>query len=211
MGFFDDVVKTVSAVNPAAAFSNLAAGSTMSALSGLGRTEGLDGARGDMALATKEANEYLKQAYDKQMGMAEPWQNAGLAALAGLNNYNPANDPGYQFRLNQGLGGINSALAARGMGNSGAALKALTRFNQDFASNEYGNGWNRLYNIAGLGQNAFQNAGNWAGQYGRGVAENKMAQGGANVGYNIARGNQGKELLGQGLKFGTSLLGLAGF
>lgn len=52
-------------------------------------------------------------------------------------------DPGYQFRLGEGAKAIENSAAARGMQLSGANLKGLTRFNQDFASNEYGNAWNR--------------------------------------------------------------------
>lgn len=48
-------------------------------------------------------------------------------------------DPGYQFRLEQGEQGINRAAAARGGQYSGATLKALSRFNSNLASQEYGN------------------------------------------------------------------------
>jgi hypothetical protein len=141
------------------------------------------------------------------MGLAKPWQDAGVAALAGLQNYDPTKEAGYQFGLNQGLNGINQSLAARGLGNSGAALKALTRFGNDYASTKYQDGWNRLYNLAGLGQNAYQNAAGYAGAYGQGAANNKMQQGQANVGYGIARGNQANNLLGQGLQLGGTILG----
>jgi hypothetical protein len=187
-------------------------GGALSSIAGIGNTEGMDGARSDMANATMEANNYLKNAYDSQMGFAKPWEQAGLAGLAGLQNFNYQQDPGYQFRLNQGLNGINNSLAARGMANSGRALKALTGYNQDFASNEYQNAYNRNFNtmsaLAGMGQNAYQNMGNWAGQYGQGAANNKMQLGQANAGYNIARGNQSKDLLGQGLGFAAKFLGL---
>lgn len=52
-------------------------------------------------------------------------------------------DPGYQFRLSQGADAIENSAAARGMQLSGANLKALNRFGQGFASNEYSNAWNR--------------------------------------------------------------------
>jgi hypothetical protein len=52
-------------------------------------------------------------------------------------------DPGYQFRLGEGSKAIENSAAARGMQLSGANLKGLQRYNQDFASNEYGNAWNR--------------------------------------------------------------------
>jgi hypothetical protein len=197
-------------LNPVAALQGAMGDPVQGALSGITNpfgTEGLDGARSDMDRAQSEANRYLKEAYDSQMGFAKPYQEAGLSALAQLQNYDPTKEAGYQFGLNQGLSGIDRSMAARGMGNSGAALKALTRFGNDYASTKYNDGYNRLMGMAGLGQNAYQNMGNWAGAYGQGVANNKMAQGQANMGYQVARGNQGKELLGQGLKFGASLLG----
>lgn len=58
-------------------------------------------------------------------------------------------EPGYQFRLDQGLKGINNQLLARGGNDSGAALKALQRYAQDYASNEYGNAYNRFTNDQG--------------------------------------------------------------
>lgn len=51
--------------------------------------------------------------------------------------------PGYQFRLAEGMKGVENSGAARGMQLSGAGLKAINRFNQDFASNEYGNWFNQ--------------------------------------------------------------------
>jgi hypothetical protein len=74
-------------------------------------------------------------------------------------------DPGYQFRMDEGIRGLDRSAAARGNLFSGAAMKALNRYNQDFASNEYGNAYNRYNNdqtnvfnrlaaISGIGQSA---------------------------------------------------------
>jgi hypothetical protein len=46
-------------------------------------------------------------------------------------------DPGYEFRRSEGNRGIEQSAAAGGSLNSGASLKALNRFNQDTASNEF--------------------------------------------------------------------------
>jgi hypothetical protein len=78
--------------------------------------------------------------------------------------YNYA-DPGYAFRLQQGTQGLQNSAAAQSGALSGAALKDLLTFNQDYASTEYGNAFNRyqtqqgnifsrLSDIAHLGQNA---------------------------------------------------------
>lgn len=74
-------------------------------------------------------------------------------------------DGGYDFRMGEGQKGVGNQLAASGNLLSGAAMKALTRFNQDFASNEYNNAYgrftndqnslyNRLSDTQGAGQNA---------------------------------------------------------
>lgn len=52
-------------------------------------------------------------------------------------------DPGYQFRRAEGTRGIEQSAAAGGSLQSGASLKALTRFNQDTASDEYGKAFGR--------------------------------------------------------------------
>lgn len=93
-------------------------------------------------------------------------------------------DPGYEFRLGQGQRALESSAAARGGLLSGAAAKALTKYNQDFASNEYQNAYNRftndqtnmfnrLANIAGVGQTATNQLGqasqNYANQAGNAI------------------------------------------
>lgn len=74
-------------------------------------------------------------------------------------------DPGYQWRVQQGLQGVANTAAAGSGSLSGPALKALLEYNQGAASGEYGaafdrfqtqqgNIFQRLSAIAGMGQNA---------------------------------------------------------
>lgn len=119
-----------------------------------------------------------------------PYREAGTSALAKImagtdtngefsQKFDPsklATDPGYQFRLDQGIKGIDRSAAASGMAGSGAVLKALARFNQGTASDEYNAAYgrftgeqtskfNRLASLAGIGQtatNATQQAGTTA-------------------------------------------------
>jgi hypothetical protein len=60
--------------------------------------------------------------------------------------------PGYQFQVAEGEKGVMNNLSALGMKNSGAALKALTRFRTGLADQTYGNYLNRLSGLAGTGQ-----------------------------------------------------------
>lgn len=52
-------------------------------------------------------------------------------------------DPGYAFRMSEGLKALDRTAAARGGLISGGALKAASRYGQDMASQEYQNAFNR--------------------------------------------------------------------
>jgi len=65
------------------------------------------------------------------------------------------NDPGYQFRLQQGEKALQASAAARGNLLTGDTAKAIQGYGQDYASNEFQNLWNRA-----LTQNQTQNATN---------------------------------------------------
>ena len=80
----------------------------------------------------------------RQQFIADNPQSQGDGRLLrDFTNADFVRDPGYNFRMAEGEKGINRALAARGGFDSGSALKSLNRFNQDFASNEFGNAFNR--------------------------------------------------------------------
>jgi hypothetical protein len=69
------------------------------------------------------------------------------------------NDPGYQFRLQQGTDRLQNAASARGTLNDSGTLKALLDYGQDAASQEYANVWQRDFNTYGA------NRANAADQY----------------------------------------------
>jgi hypothetical protein len=60
-------------------------------------------------------------------------------------------DPGYQFRLQQGMQGVQNSAAAQGKGLSGATLRALAKYGSGLASQEYGNAYNRYAQDRGFG------------------------------------------------------------
>jgi len=85
-------------------------------------------------------------------------------------------NPAYQFQLKQGQQALDRSAAARGMGYSGAQMKAAQQFGQGLASQEYDKQYNRAsgefgdyYNrLAGLSQGGQQAAGSMSqagGQY----------------------------------------------
>lgn len=92
-----------------------------------------------------------------------------------FNNALFEKDPGYQFRMDEGARAVDSSAAARGGLLSGAALKAMQRYGQGFASNEYDNAYNRFTNDQG---NRYNRLASMAGQ------------GQVQVGNSAARGSQ---------------------
>ena len=77
----------------------------------------------------------------------QPFSMAGFDPNSLMRNFGAADfqtDPGYNFRLSEGLKAIDRQAAARGGLISGAGLKAAGRFGGDLASQEYGNAFNRF-------------------------------------------------------------------
>ena len=62
------------------------------------------------------------------------WALNELKSRLSSPNLNVASEPGYKFGLDQGMQALNNQLGARGMRNSGAALKAATRYGEDYGS-----------------------------------------------------------------------------
>jgi hypothetical protein len=99
-------------------------------------------------------------------------------------------DPGYQFRLKEGMQGLERSAAARGGLLSGATLKGITRYGQDAASQEFTNAFNRYQaertgtlnpyqSMAGMGQSVANQVGNMGMNYANQAGE--AYQGAANA------------------------------
>ena len=94
----------------------------------------------------------------------------------GVSNYGFLNSPQYQFLQKQGQQALDRSAAARGMGYSGAQMKAAQQFGQGLASQQYdkeysrasdefSNYYNRLAALAQGGQQAVQATGNQGARY----------------------------------------------
>ena len=89
------------------------------------------------------------------------------------------NNPAYKFQLQQGQRALDSSAAARGMGYSGAQMKAAQQFGQGLASQEYDKQYGRasqefgdyFNRVAGLSQGG-QQAANTLGSQGSNYAQN---------------------------------------
>lgn len=130
--------------------------------------------------AADRAAELQREQFDRQVELQEPWRQAGINALNKMQSGDVMGqmDPSYQFRLGEGLKALDRQAAARGGLISGGALKAAQRYGQDFASTEFGNAYNRLAGLAGVGQTATGAMSNAAGTYGAN-AGNLMTSAGA--------------------------------
>jgi hypothetical protein len=121
-------------------------------------------------------------------------------------------DPGYGFRMSEGMKALERSAAARGGLLSGSTLKGITRFGQDTASNEYLNAFNRyqtnranqlnpLQSLYGGGQSSANVLSNAAGQTGQGIGNAELAGGQARASSYMNMANA----LNQGLSTGANL------
>lgn len=154
--------------------------------------------------AAAQANALQKQMYEESVARSEPFYQAGVSGMTELQRlmglggdagsqgygsltqgYSPemlTEDPSYQFRQTEGQKAIDRAMAAGGKTFSPEAVKALQGYNQNLASTEYGQAfdrnratqgdlYNRLAGISGTGQqqvSGLQQAGqSYAGNVGQ--------------------------------------------
>lgn len=127
-----------------------------------------------MARAAEQAIAEEQRQFDLTRADWQPWMDLGKGAITNLSD--PAKNflasPNYDWVKSEGMRDVGNTFSARGMGQSGNALKALTEFNQNLASNEFMNWTNTELAKAGLGTtgtgqvtNARQNATNATGNY----------------------------------------------
>jgi hypothetical protein len=113
-------------------------------------------------------------------------------------------DPSYQFRLGEGMKALERTAAARGGLISGGALKAAQRYGQDVASTEFGNAYNRLAGLAGVGQTATGAMGNAANAYGTNAGNLMTGAGAARASGYVGGANALTSGLGQYMNYTQS-------
>ena len=143
--------------------------------------------------SVRDTNALQERMFNQTREDQTPYRLAGYGALEQIQNLlkNPSSitsQPDYQFGLDQGTRALNSGAAARGMNYSGAQAKALSKFGTDYASTKLNDSYNRLANIAGLGQVGVngQNNQNYANQ----VGANNISLGNARAGASMYNGRQ---------------------
>lgn len=183
------------------------------------------------AAATEKGIEAQERMFERQVALQEPWRLAGVTALNKLvpmsMEYQPFTerefqaDPGYAFRLKEGLRALDRSAAARGGLLSGNQLRGVTEYGQNLASQEYTNAFNRyqaeraarmqpLQSLAGVGQSASNTLAGAAGQLGTGIA-NAYGQLGAGTAsaYGQLGQNVGANLIGAGNARASGYMGMA--
>ena len=149
------------------------------------------------AEAADRATAEQRRQFERQMELQEPFRQAGANALPELieaSRYTPFDmeqfqqDPGYAFRMREGLKALDRTAAARGGLLSGAQLRGVTRYGQELGSQEYTNAFNRyqaeraarlnpLQSLVGMGQTNAATMAQQAGQAGQNIGAN-IIQGG---------------------------------
>jgi hypothetical protein len=164
-----------------------------------------------------------REIFEKQTELQKPFREAGLAGqnrlmellgiggtagAPGYGKYATAEfgadkfktDPGYAFRMSEGMKALERSAAARGGLLSGATLKGTQRFGQDLASQEYQNAFNRyqaeragtlnpFQALAGTAQSGANVLGQQAGQMGSNISNALGAYGSSVQGNIIGSGN----------------------
>lgn len=180
---------------------------------------GFNDAADGQARAAEDANRVQKEIYDQTRedlgqyrdlgGQATKQLSASLDDLTGTFTMDDFQaDPGYAFRMAEGQKAIERSAAARGGLNTGATLKALTRYGQDMGSQEYNNAYNRfnmdrdqrygkLMDVAGMGQNAAAQTGSFGQNYANAYGQNVMGAANAQAAAQMAGGQAFMDLAGQ--------------
>lgn len=191
-------------------------------LGGYVASQGARSAASTQADAANRAGDIQSQQFAEQMRLQEPYRQAGLTGqnrlmdLLGLGankgaadygkyarDFSMADyqaDPGYAFRLSEGMKQLGRTAAGRGGLISGGTMKGLQDYAQNSASQEYGNAFNRyqtnranqlqpLGSLMSSGQAAASNQAGAAGQYGVNAGNTTMAAGNAYAAGQLGQAN----------------------
>ncbi len=153
----------------------------------------------DAAIAEQQA---AREQFQTNVAPFLQFGQSGIPRLqALLDDPNSIQDSAaYQWRFNQGLQGLDRSAAARGNMFGGGHQADVVKFGQGLASQEYDSQWNRLWNIAAMGQNAAVGAGTAAQNTANAIGSLQVQQG----------INAGNAAIAQGNAYGSALQGLAG-
>jgi hypothetical protein len=171
------------------------------------------------------ATELQREMYEKNIELQAPFREAGLSAQNRLLDYmglTPGaggkyakdfsmqdfqQDPGYAFRIAEGMKALDRTAASRGGLLSGATLRGATRYGQDMASQEYTNAFNRyqtnranqlnpLQSLMGSGQTAAGQVASAGQNYANQAGQNYMNAGNARASGYVGSANAWSNAIG---------------
>ena len=101
--------------------------------------------------------ELQRELADTQRADFAPWRDAGQTALTQIQDgiktgafdvgeVNVRADPGYQFRMDEGVKALDASASSRGRLLSGAQRKGVNAYAQNVGSQEYANAYSRQSN-----------------------------------------------------------------
>ena len=176
--------------------------------------------------ASRDATAAQERMFERQVELQKPYREAGELALNRLSlGTKPGGefdkafsetqftaDPGYAFRLSEGMKALDRTAAARGGLLSGSTLKGAQRYGQDLASQEYQNAFNRYYaertnrlqplqSLAGVGQTSANTLTSAAGTLGGQIGSNIIGAGNAMAAGQVGSANAIAQGVGQGINF----------
>jgi hypothetical protein len=187
--------------------------------------------------AANRATDAQTGMFERQVELQAPFREAGLKGqnrlleLLGLSEdktaqgfgkyasaeftpemFSQGRDPGYAFRMAEGMKALERSAASRGGLLSGSNLKNTQRFGQNLASQEYQNAFNRYQaertgtlnpyaSLAGVAQSSANTLGTQAGQYGNAMASNIIGAGNAQASGYMGGANAIAGGVGQGINF----------
>jgi hypothetical protein len=137
---------------------------------------------------------FAQQNRSRQEQSAQPTPGAtGTPGTPNMSGFFAS--PDYNFRRTEGTRGIEGGFASRGMGQSGNALRALAEFNSNLAGGEFGNWWNRLAGLAGVGQTATADTASFGARHAENAGRNALIAGDARASGIINQAN----IIGSGI------------
>ncbi len=145
--------------------------------------------------------------FENQQSGAQALANAATPTTGQADFSQFYESPDYQFALEQGTRGTEQSLARRGLTGSGAEMKALSRFNQGLASQQFNNYKNSLAALAGIGQTATTQGANMGTQVAANVGAGQRAAGDARASSYL---NAGSAISGMADSYGQMRLLQAG-
>lgn len=142
------------------------------------QTNAYQGARQDLAPWMTAGADAL-EAYSGELGLTQPGGQPYVSKFR--------ETPGYQFAKSEGEKSVVNNMRALGLGGSGAAMKALTRYGQGYADQNYGQYMDRLSGVSQHGQAASTDAASLGMQSAGNIANTRMG-GAANASNAIMTG-----------------------